>query len=161
MKSKTFTEMETNLFNYNLAEIQISYSTQVKASDRPKITTSLEAYEIFKNIFPRETIELKESFYALFLNRANRILGYLKVSEGGISGTVADPRLIFATALKVNASSIVIAHNHPSGNTEPSAADKNLTKQIVEGGKLLEITVLDHLILTADWYYSFADMGMI
>jgi len=153
--------MQKNLFNYNLAEISISYSTKVKPADRPKITTSKQAEEIFRSIWPAETMELRECFYVLFLNRANGLLGFSRISEGGLSGTVADPRLIFSVALKCMAVSIVLAHNHPSGNIQPSASDIQLTKNIVEGGKILEITVLDHIILTEHSHFSFADEGLI
>ena len=95
------------------------------------------------------------------MNRANRALGIAQVSHGGISGTVADPKVIFQHALKANASSVILLHNHPSGNTQPSEADIHLTKKLVEGGKLLDIAVLDHLIVTIDGYYSFADEGLI
>ena len=88
-------------------------------------------------------------------------MGYLKLSEGGISGTVADSRLIFSTALKSLASSLILLHNHPSGNNKPSNADIELTKKLVSIGKLMEIPVLDHLIICQDSYYSFADEGHI
>ncbi len=153
--------MQTNLFNSNLAEIKISYTTNVKDADRPKVTSSRDCVALFREIFPLEQIELREAFYILLLNRANKVLGFLRLSEGGISGTVADPRLIFSTALKANACSVILAHNHPSGNTQPSAADVQLTKNISEGGKILEITVLDHIILTKESHFSFADEGLL
>src|SRR4051812_12827655 len=126
--------MQKNLFNYDLAEISISYSTKVKPPDRRKVTSSKDALDISRAIWPEGTMELKESFYVLYMNRANAVLGYTRLSEGGISGTVADPRLIFSTALKAMAVSIVLAHNHPPGNIQPSASDIQLTKNIVEGG---------------------------
>jgi len=153
--------MQTNLLNSNLAEIKISYSTKVKPSERRKITSSHDCVDAFREIFPVESIELRESFYIMLLNRANMVLGYFRVSEGGLSGTVADPRLIFSVALKTNACSVILCHNHPSGNTQPSSADIKLTKNIVECGKFMEITVLDHVILTVDSFYSFADEGLI
>jgi DNA repair protein RadC len=106
-------------------------------------------------------MELKEEFYILLLNRANRVKGWYKVSEGGTAGTVVDPKLIFSTALKCHASSIILSHNHPSGNVKPSEEDLKLTKKLTEGGKLLEIAVLDHLILTSEEYLSFADEGLL
>ena len=160
-KIKNLKAMQPNLLNSNLAEIKISYSTTVKECDRRKVTQSRECVEIFREIFPLGEMELRESFYILLLNRANKILGYYRVSEGGLSGTVADPRLIFSTALKCNAVSLIMAHNHPSGNIQPSAADIQLTKNIAASGKLLEITVLDHIILTKESHYSFADEGLI
>lgn len=143
-----------------VAEIQLSFKTKVKPSDRPKINSSREAYEILMGTWRNDNIELFESFKVLLLNRANRVLGVLKISQGGISGTVADPKLIFAAALKCAASGIIIAHNHPSGNLQPSQSDIALTKKIKEGCKLLDVNFLDHLICTKESYYSFADEGL-
>ena len=106
-------------------------------------------------------VELKEYFFVMYLNQGNEIIGYLKLSEGGIAGTVADTRLAFATGLKCLATGIILVHNHPSGNLKPSKTDCSLTKQFKEAGKLLDIQVLDHLILTQKDYYSFADDGLL
>ena len=97
----------------------------------------------------------------MLLNRGNRVLGILDVSTGGFAGTIADPKVIFSTALKCCASSLVLAHNHPSGNLKPSQADINLTRKLKDGGALLDISVLDHLIVTSDSYLSFADEGLL
>ena len=102
-----------------------------------------------------------EQFKIMLLNRANKILGIFTVSTGGVAGTVADPKVLFAAALKGNASSIILAHNHPSGNLKPSEADRQLTNKLSQAGKLLDISVLDHLIITADEYFSFADEGLL
>jgi DNA repair protein RadC len=152
--------MQPNLLNYNLAEIQVSYRTTIKASERRKITTSKDAESILREIWS-SGMEFKEEFYIILLNRANKVLGWYKVSEGGMSGTVVDPKLVFSIALKSLASSLVLAHNHPSGNLKPSNEDINLTKKLKEAGALLEIPVLDHLILTTDGYFSFGDEGMM
>lgn len=106
-------------------------------------------------------IELMEKFKCMFLNRANRVLGIYELSTGGISGTVADSRLVFAAALKINSSKIIISHNHPSGNLKPSKEDENLTARLKEGGRLLDIPILDHLIITREGYFSFADEGLL
>lgn len=96
------------------------------------------------------------------MNRSNAVLGILSVSKGGISGTVTDVRLIFQGALKTNASGIIVAHNHPSGNALPSDSDKKITQKIKEAGNLLDIQLLDHIIiLPVEGYYSFADEGTI
>ena len=153
--------MTENLVSSNLAEITVSYSTKVKATERRKITSAKEAEIILREIWTKNTIELREEFYILLLNRANFVLGWYKLSEGGLTGTVCDPRLVFSVALKCLACSVILAHNHPSGNTEPSAADIQLTKNLFEGGKYLEIAVLDHLILTTESSYSFADEGLL
>ena len=152
--------MQPNLFNSNLAEIQVTYKAKVKYSEMCKIVSSKDAEEIFRNIWS-DAMQLREEFYMLLLNRANKVLGYYRVSEGGTAGTVVDPKLVFSVALKCHASSIVLAHNHPSGNTQPSEADLKLTKNLIAGGKVLEISVLDHLILTSENFYSFADEGMM
>lgn len=97
----------------------------------------------------------------LLLDRANQIIGKKNISEGGMSGTVADPKKIFKIALDNNASSIILAHNHPSNNLKPSTNDIELTKKIINAGKVLEISVLDHLIIGNDKYFSFADESLI
>ena len=125
------------------------------------IKCSKDAETLLRSIWNMDTIELKEEFCILLLSRANKVKGYYKVSEGGVSGTVVDPKIIFSVALKCSACAIVLAHNHPSGNTTPSMQDLELTKKLVAGGKLLEISVLDHLILTTEEYYSFADEGVM
>lgn len=102
-----------------------------------------------------------EKFVVLFLNRVNRIKKTMVLSQGGITGTVADPRVILRHALLEQATSIVLGHNHPSGSTRPSRADEDITKKIKEAGKYCDITVLDHIIVTQDSYFSFADEGLI
>lgn len=97
----------------------------------------------------------------LILNRANKVMCWYLVSAGGTSGTVVDPKIVFAVALKCHASAIIIAHNHPSGNLKPSQQDVDLTKKLYSAGKLLEISVLDHIILTTEHFFSFADEGLI
>ncbi len=142
----------------NVAEIHVLYKPNMKASERRKITCSNDAVAIFREIWS-DTIEIHEEFYILLLNRANKVLGWYKLSQGGLSGTVVDTRLIFGVALKGLASGIIVAHNHPSGGLIPSEQDKMITKKLRELGKLLEITLLDHVIITAESYYSFSDDG--
>jgi DNA repair protein RadC len=151
--------MNQNLFLSNIAEIQISYSTKVKPSDRPKITCSKDAYEIFQNIFP--SLEHREYFYILILNRGNQVLGFFEVSKGGVSGTVVDIKLILQTALKTNGSAIIACHNHPSGNTQVSHADEKITRKIKTACTYLDISFLDHLVITTETYLSMADEGII
>lgn len=146
---------------FQVAEIQLSYSSNVKPSLRPKISHSNDACQILKQSWNESKLELVEQFKVMLLNRANKVLGILEVSTGGITGTVADPRLIFVAALKAGATGIILAHNHPSGNLNPSQQDIDLTRKIKEGGKLLEIQLLDHLIITSESYYSFSDEGLI
>jgi DNA repair protein RadC len=144
-----------------LAEIKISYKSKVKPSERKQILSSKDSYEILKNLFDEDTIEHHEEMILLCLNRANRLLGWVKISSGGITGTVCDPRVIFQIAISTNSTNIIIAHNHPGGNTKPSQEDINLTKRISHGGLILEIRLLDHIIISSESYFSFADEGMI
>lgn len=157
MKRNLFTQDPT--FFSNLAEIEISYRPKVKASERKKVVTSSDAYDCMKGCFP--SLEYREYFVILCLNRNNGVLGYCMISMGGMTGTVVDVRLIMQAALKANACSLVLAHNHPSGNLVPSEADKVITRKVKEAGKVLDITVLDHLIVTDETYFSFADEGLI
>lgn len=142
-------------------EIKLSYSCAAKPSQLPQIKTSEEVYKHLVNFWDKDKIEFVEQFQVVLLNRANRILGICKISEGGLSGTVVDPKLIFSCALKANASSIILAHNHPSGNLNPSESDRHLTKKLVSAGKYLDLTLVDHIIVTSEGYYSFADDGNI
>ena len=102
-----------------------------------------------------------EQFKVMLLNRAGKILGIVEISTGGFSGTVADPKVIFGIALKAGASSIILAHNHPSGNLKPSEADKHLTSKICGAGNFLDIAVFDHLIITSEGYLSLLDEGLM
>jgi DNA repair protein RadC len=146
---------------YEVSEIQLTYKPVVKPSMRPKITGSKDAFDVLYQSWDETKIQLVEQFKVMLLNRANKVLGIFEVSTGGIAGTIADPKLIFATALKGAASGIILSHNHPSGNLDASQADIQLTNKIKEGGKLLEIQVLDHIIVTTEGYFSFADEGLL
>ena len=106
-------------------------------------------------------IEFIEEFNVLLLNRANRVLGIVNISKGGVSGTVVDNKLIFSAALLANASSIILSHSHPSGNVKPSQADIQITQKIKKASEFLDIAILDHLILTKASFYSFADDGKL
>lgn len=145
----------------NLAEVEIHYKNKQKPSDRVKIAGSKDCEKLFRLAFDADKIEHREEFIILMLNRANAVLGYVKISTGSSTGTVVNKQLIFQASLNANACSIIVAHNHPSGNLKPSDSDIRITKELKEAGKLLDIQVLDHLILTNESYYSFADEGMI
>jgi DNA repair protein RadC len=149
----------TNEIIPKVSEIEISYKPLVKPSEMAKITCSKDAERILRSIWGSD-INYRESFYALYLNRANKVLGYQLISLGGISGTVVDVRCIFQVALKTLSSGILIAHNHPSGNGDASDADIKITKKLKNAGTLLDITLLDHLILLPEGYTSMADEGM-
>jgi DNA repair protein RadC len=148
------------LSDKQLAEVEISYKSKVKPADRVKITSSVAAFQVFKQIFNPNTIEHHEDFIFLILNRANHVIGWHKLSQGGTSGTVVDVKIVFQIAIKANACSIVLAHNHPSGATVPSEDDKTITRKIKEAGKILDIKLLDHLIVTPETYFSFSDEGL-
>jgi DNA repair protein RadC len=145
----------------NVAEVELTYKTKVKPSDRVTITSSRDAYDLVKQIYTEDTLEMREDFKVLLLNRANKVLGYYNLSHGGVSGTVADPKLIFVAAIRALASGVILVHNHPSGSLKPSSQDIDLTKKVKEAGKLLEIAVLDHIIYTVESYFSFADEGLL
>ena len=144
-----------------VSEIQLSYKSQVKPSLRPKVVAPKDSYDVLLKNWDDSKIEFVEQFKIMLLNRAQRVLGIFEVSSGSVTGTVADPKLIFAAAIKANACSIIMAHNHPSGNLQPSQADIDLTRKMKEGGKLLEIQVMDHVIVTTEGYFSFAAEGLL
>lgn len=143
-----------------LAEIELSY--RPKKSHHPVIKSSADVYFHLLKFFPEETISLQERFVAAYVNRSNRLIGVCTISTGGITGTVADPKLIIATALKAAATGIILAHNHPSGNLKPSVADIELTKKIQSACKLLDIQLLDHIIVVPQQtYFSFVDEDLL
>jgi DNA repair protein RadC len=154
-------ECTSQKIQFQVAEIQLSYISNVKPSLRPKISSSKDAYELLLNTWDDNKLEFVEQFKVILLNRANKVLGLFQVSSGSSTGTVADPKLIFAAAIKTNAAGIILTHNHPSGNLKPSQSDIDLTRKIKEGGKILEIQVLDHILVTQESYFSFADEGLI
>lgn len=148
--------------SFEIAEISVSYSPKVKVSDRPQVKSAEDAYRIFLETWDVSTLELFETAYMLVLNRANRVLGACLISQGGVSGTVIDPKIVFRRALKGNAVSVIIAHNHPSGNLKPSRADLDITQKLKKAGEFLEVAVLDHLILSPSGdYFSFSDEGLL
>lgn len=156
--------METALNNQEwnqVTEIELVYKAKVKPSQRPLIKTSKEAAELLQALWNKDKIDFVEQFNILLLNRNNRVLGMVEISTGGVTGTVADPKLIFVAALKANASSIIISHNHPSGNLKPSKQDEQLTQKIKQAGLFLDMQLIDHIIVTSEGYYSFADEGLL
>ncbi|MBP7821331.1 MAG: DNA repair protein RadC [Saprospiraceae bacterium] len=126
--------------------------------EKPTITSSQDVY----NIIAPTLRDLRiEEFWILCLNRANRMTHKFKISAGGVSGTVVDAKVVFHKAIESLASSIVLVHNHPSGNDQPSNNDINLTKQLKQAGEALDIHIIDHVIIADNKYYSFADKGML
>ena len=129
-----------------------------ETAQQPHIQNSKDAFEYF---YMRMSDISHEQFWVLLLNQANKVIKMVKVSDGGVNGTTADPKRIFKIALENNATAIMLCHNHPSGNVQPSESDKVLTRNLVNGGKLLEIKILDHIIVGIDKYFSFADSGLL
>jgi DNA repair protein RadC len=128
------------------------------AAENPQIRSSADVFNIFSPLMEDLT---HEEFWIMFLNRANRVTGKMKISQGGVSGTVTDVRIVMKKAIETLASGLVICHNHPSGNNSPSDADIRITQKIKEAASLMDIQLLDHLIICGKTYYSFADNGSL
>ncbi len=137
-----------------IEEVKLTYKNKVKASDRLKIACAEDAYKVFLQSWDQGQIELLEECKAVFLDRRLRVMSIASISKGGMNGTVVDLRLVFAMALKRRADSLILAHNHPSGSLTPSQADIGLTKQFYEAGRILQIELKDHLIITSEGFYS-------
>jgi len=146
---------------FKVSEVEIIYRPNYKVADRPKINSSKDANNILMDHWDEGKMEFLEQFKILLLNRRNRVLGVANISSGGVSGTVVDPKVIFAIALKTCASGVILAHNHPSQELDPSREDISITDKLKHGGELLDIKVLDHLIIGKEEYYSFADDGIL
>lgn len=187
-KKETAVELSRRILNsvsndlMQLSRLSISDFMKFKGMGEVKAITVMAALELGRRRRSAEAVQLvkvtssktvadlfipllsdlnHEEFWVLLLNRANNIIGNHQISKGGLSGTVVDSKVIFKLALESSSSSIIMCHNHPSGNHKPSDADLSLTKRIVEAGKVLDISVLDHLIIAGEQYYSFADEGKI
>ena len=145
--------------DYTVGEVELTYKSTSKT--RSKIYSSEDAYKVLLPTYKEGTICYKEYFKVLFLNQSSQILGYTLISEGGITETCADVRVILQAALLTNSVTIILAHNHPSGSMKPSRQDMEITKQVKEAARLMRIIVTDHLILTDAGYYSFADEGQL
>ena len=143
-----------------VSEFSVNYSTNFNPSTAFKITSSTTAAKLLRDIWADDMNHV-ERFYLLSLNRANCVVCWSLISLGGMSGTVADGKVIFQKALLSNAHGLILAHNHPSGQLKPSEADLSLTKKMVEFGKFIDLPILDHIILTSHGYYSFTDEGKI
>lgn len=150
----------TSLEN-KLPEFKISLNMKAKTSELFVIKSSFDCAQVARKCFDADTIDWVESFIVLGLNRANKVVSFYKISQGGITGTVADPRVILQFAIMSNCTSIILSHNHPSGNLCPSQADEELTQKIKHAASYFDIRVLDHIIVSDEGYYSFADEGML
>ena len=149
--------------NQRAAEITVVYKTKQRASERPQINISADALIHLIEAYDMQTIGLQEQFVIMYLNRSNTVLGIYRCSVGGMTGTVADIRLILSVALRIAATGIIISHNHPSGNLNPSRADEELTWKMKEAAKLMDIKLLDHIIVdpSGTKFFSFADSGLM
>lgn len=141
-----------------VSEIEVSYTNQ--NLDGPIITSSAAAAQVLRENWS-SFIEIGEELVVLILAKSNAVKGIFRASKGGMSGTVIDPKIVFSVALKGLAASIILAHNHPSGSLQPSQADIDITKRMKAIGTLLDLPVLDHIILTKNGYFSFADDGIM
>ncbi|MBT9483091.1 JAB domain-containing protein [Sediminibacterium sp.] len=151
---------ESNKWNM-VSEIELVYRSKIKATQRPLLRSSNDVFEFLLQHWNHDKIELIENAKAIFLNTACKVLGLLDISMGGTTSTIIDPKIVFLPAIKLNANRIILAHNHPSGRVNPSANDLLLTEKICKAGILLEIKIMDHIIISKDTYYSFADEGKI
>jgi DNA repair protein RadC len=146
----------------NISEVRLVYRTKVKASDRLQVKCSKDAFDVFMDSWDQDTIEHIEEFKLMLLTRSNKVLGIASLSKGGINGTVTDVRIILQFAFKANASGIIICHNHPSGNVQPSESDIAITRKVKESGNVMDILLFDHLIIVPEGkYYSMGDEGVI
>ena len=144
-----------------VAEIELSYKGNFKPSEKPVIKSSRDAYQLFFETWDSSKLELQEHFRIMLLDRDNSVLGVSTLATGGMTACVVDAKLIFATALLAKATGLIIAHNHPSGKKEFSEPDKKLTEQIVLAGKILDLPVLDHILVTKEGWLSMADTGLM
>jgi len=145
--------------NTQVAELLVSYSAHIVSEQ--KISNSRETYSLIINHWNLNTIEMLEEVKILLLNKSNKALGVYDLSKGGMSSSIIDVKIVLCIALKTLASGIIIAHNHPSGNLNPSKTDIDITKKLKSACNLMDITVLDHLIISRNNYYSFADDGLL
>lgn len=146
---------------YKVTEVKISYRNKTPPNDRTQINTSNAAYLLLLRNWDRNKIEMVEQFKIILLNNHNDCLGISEISTGGVTSCIVEPKVIFATAVNAFATKIILTHNHPSGSIRPSLADLRITDKLKQGGKLLDIDVVDHLIITPYSYYSMADDGMM
>lgn len=144
-----------------MCEMTIGYRLKLPVSQMPQISNSTDVVRYLRDIWNEDQIQYREEFYIVCVTRSQKVIGWVNVSKGGVAGTIADPKIIFQHALKSNSSGILLCHNHPSGNTKPSQQDIDLTDKLIKAGKLLDIKILDHIILTDSEYLSMAEDGIM
>lgn len=143
-----------------IPELKVKYK-RGKVSNKVKLKNSDEVANLLRSIYDADQLEWREELIMLLLDNKLEVIGYYKISSGGRANTIYDPRMIFSVALTSGAMKFIISHNHPSGNLVPSKADIEMTKELAEGGKILHIELLDHVIITTDDYYSFANDNLL
>ena len=145
-----------------VCDVKLSYKTKVKSSERPVMVLAEDVYRLLIDyVYDKEIIQYKECLKLILLNKAGKLLGVAHISEGGIDETSADIRIIMQAAILGNASSIILTHNHPSGNLKPSTQDDLVTENLRKAAKLFNITLLDHIIVTDSGYFSYLDEGRV
>lgn len=144
-----------------LPEFKISLKKKRSFEEMFLISNSKSAADLCRNCFDSDLIDWKEEFIVIALSKANKVLGFYKISSGGVTGTVCDPKVIFQFALLSNACRLILSHNHPSGNLKASVGDRDITDKLVKGGNLLDIEIVDHIIVTSEGYTSFSDEGWL
>ena len=145
-----------------IAEVKVSYTSKVKSKDRVLVKTSADAYDVVRSLYDEDTIDYVESSYVLLLNFANQVIGKKLLSTGGTNACIVDVKVIAQISLSTNAHAIILSHNHPSGNRNPSDQDVKMTRKVKEALDLLDIRLLDHIIVTSDnGYTSMADQELI
>jgi len=143
-------------------EIQVRYKDKIPATSWEQINSSKDAAELLFKNWDKDTIELQESFKIILLNNSNKVKGIYQISQGGITGTLVDIRILFAVILKSLSVGIILTHNHPSGKLQASQSDKQITTKIKNASELFDVKLLDHIIITPNGrYYSFADEGIL
>lgn len=158
--TSTITIDDATIEHSRLAEVQLKYRSR-NPGEQPHINTPETAAEYLRSIWDQDALEICEEFVVLILNASKKCLGWCKLSRGGSTATIVDPAHVFRVALLGNAHSIIVAHNHPSGNLRFSSADITLTKKLFEAGQLLDIAIEDHIILTASGFVSYRNSGML
>ena len=162
MKAFTPSQLLTNpIIMPTITEVSLAYRTKKPVETLPQITSPDEAASYLRTIWDSDTIQLREEFIVVLLNNAKKVLGWSRISIGGSTATIVEPSAVFQTALLGKADSIIVAHNHPSGRLKASQADIFLTRRLTNAGKLLGISVDDHIILTQGGYLSLREEGLI
>jgi DNA repair protein RadC len=149
--------------NQKVAEITVAYNSKQKALEQPKLSATVDAFLFLLDGYNMDTIGLQEQFVVMYLNVSSRVMGIYRASNGGITGTVCDTRIILSVALRIAATGIILSHNHPSGNLKPSQADVDMTRKLKEAARFMDIKLVDHIIVdpSGTRYFSFADEGML